>query len=198
MALLMAALGVAVIIKGIYYDRQNYELNIQAKKESEKVREAINTLSVDTIEDNIAQYTVPEKTVEGIAYIGIIRIDTLNLELPVASVLTDSNLQKAPCRYYGDTYDDLIIAAHNYDAHFGRIKNLTEGDSVIFTDVNGRAFKYKVEELEELGPFQSKEMINNNEGLTLFTCTPGGKARVVVRCRYCEDRIPDPDADKMG
>ena len=37
-------------------------------------------------------------------------------------------LKVAPCRYRGSAYlDDLIIAAHNYDRHFGRINTLLPG-----------------------------------------------------------------------
>ena len=92
-------------------------------------------------------------------------------------------LKVAPCRYRGSAYlDDLIIAAHNYDRHFGRINTLVPGDEVIFTDTDGNIFNYTVSELEQLNPTDVREMISGDWDLTLFTCTLGGQYRVTVRC----------------
>lgn len=74
-------------------------------------------------------------TVDGSAYAGILTIPSLGLELPVCARLDMDAMQSAPCLYSGSLYrKDMVIGAHNYDAHFGRIGSLTPGDSVIFTD----------------------------------------------------------------
>ena len=84
------------------------------------------------------QMPMPEKEVEGISYVGVISIPALELELPVISSTTPANLQIAPCRYTGSAYlDDLVIGAHNYSTHFGRIKDLSYGDCITFTDMDG-------------------------------------------------------------
>ena len=57
------------------------------------------------------------------------------------------------CRQSGSSCtDDLVIVAHNYDNHFGRLKELSKGDTVIFTDMEGLVNTYFVEKLETLGP----------------------------------------------
>ena len=75
-----------------------------------------------------------------------------------------------------------MIAAHNYSSHFGRLKNLSQGDEVTFTDVDGNVFSYVVAALETLSPYAVEEMTSGGWDLTLFTCTIGGKSRVTVRC----------------
>ena len=90
-----------------------------------------------------------------------------------------------PCRYSGDSSDNLIIAAHNFDAHFGRLKELSDGDKVVFEDIGGRRFEYELVRSEKLGPSEISNMIENNPALTLFTCTPGGKNRAVYRFSIC-------------
>jgi sortase A len=77
----------------------------------------------------------------------------------------------------------MIICAHNYDRHFGQIKNLKEGDKVTFTDVYGDRFDYEVSEVTILQPTDVEEMKDPSDwDLTLFTCTIGGATRVTVRC----------------
>ena len=115
--------------------------------------------------------------------VGILSIPALQLELPVLADWSYAKLKKAPCLYYGSCYEsDFVIAAHNYDAHFGRLSQLQAGDAVIFTDVNGTAHCYAVALLETLPKEATLEMIASGFALSLYTCTPGGGNRVTVRC----------------
>ena len=123
---------------------------------------------------------MPTVTIKGEAYIGTLRIPTLDLELPVISQWSYPGLKLAPCRYWGSAYqENLIIAAHNYKAHFGRIKSLEIGAPVAFTDVDGNHFHYVVEEIETLSATAREEMKAGGWPLTLFTCTPGGQSQLL-------------------
>lgn len=131
---------------------------------------------------------MPTQTINGIDYIGVLEIPSLNLELPVISQWSYPNLRIAPCRYSGSAYSGgLVIAAHNYDSHFGRLKTLQTDDEVIFTDIDGNTFTYKVAVMEILEPLATEEMKSEEWDLSLFTCTIGGRSRVTVRC-VLEDR----------
>lgn len=124
-----------------------------------------------------------EKIIDGYAYIGYLTLPSLDLELPVMAEWDYSRLQTAPCRYAGSAKtDDLVIAAHNYSSHFGQIQNLSPGDSVIFTDMDGMVSHYTVEGLELLKPADVAEMTAGDYDLTLFTCNYSGQSRVTVRC----------------
>ncbi len=126
---------------------------------------------------------MPEEDDGGIDYIGILRIPILDLELPVISSWSYQNLKIAPCRYSGSAYlDNFTIAAHNYRSHFGLLKNLSEGDEIFFTDMDGNRFDYKVAVIETLMPSDTGEMIDSGYDLSLFTCTLSGQNRVTVRC----------------
>lgn len=126
---------------------------------------------------------MPVKEKNGQAYIGVLEIPALNLTLPVISEWDYDRLKKAPCRYDGSAYlDNLVIAAHNYKTHFGNLKKLNAGDSVIFTDAVGNRFEYEVVLTETLMPRDVKEMKSGEFALSLFTCTVGGSYRVTVRC----------------
>ena len=125
--------------------------------------------------------------VDGYDCIGILSVPVLNLELPVLTDWSYAKLKKAPCHYYGTYYEkDFVIAAHNYQTHFGRLPELLAGDIVIFTDVNGVVYYYEVVLLETLPKDATKEMITSGFDLSLYTCTPGGANRVTVRCNAVE------------
>ncbi len=126
---------------------------------------------------------MPTKMIEGVDCIGTLQIPAMSAELPVISNWSYPNLRIAPCLYQGSVYlDNMIIAAHNYDRHFGQIKTLQQGDQVIFTDAADNLFYYSVAEMEVLQSTAVKEMSAGNWDLTLFTCTIGGQTRVTVRC----------------
>lgn len=126
---------------------------------------------------------MPTIELDGNEYIGTLEIPSLELSLPVMSEWSYQGLKFSPCRYAGSAYlNDLIIAAHNYPAHFGLLWELKEGDAVIFTDIDGNQFSYAVSEMDQLPSIALKEMESGTWDLTLFTCTVGGKARVTVRC----------------
>ena len=125
--------------------------------------------------------------VDGYDCIGILSVPVLSLELPVLTDWSYEKLKKAPCHYYGTYYEtDFVIAAHNYESHFGRLPELLAGDIVIFTDVNGVVYYYEVVLLETLPKDATKEMITSGFDLSLYTCTPGGANRVTVRCNAVE------------
>ncbi len=131
---------------------------------------------------------MPTEEIDGQAYIGILRIPALGLELPVISQWSYPRLKLSPCRFSGSAYlDDLVIAAHNYPAHFGALNRLSPGDELTFTDMDGNVFRYAVAELETLAPTAVEEMTGGDYALTLFTCTVGGRSRLAVRCQRAEE-----------
>ena len=128
------------------------------------------------------------ETINGIDFIGVLRIPTLELDLPVISEWNYPNLKSAPCRYSGSAYlNNLIICGHNYTSHFGNLKNLGEGDIATFTDMDGNVFTYKMVERDTLLPTSIDAMESGEWDLTLFTCTVGGQSRVTIRFELEED-----------
>lgn len=134
---------------------------------------------------DMPEYTL--KSLGDVACIGILEIPALDLELPVISSWSYSSLRLAPCRYSGSAYKgDLVIAAHNYQSHFGGLRTLPEGSEVFFTDAMGNRFSYYVAVTEALTPWSVDDMTSGEWPLTLFTCTLDSQNRVTVRCEYSE------------
>ena len=113
----------------------------------------------------------------------VLEIPSLGLTLPVISQNSSGNLLKAPCRFFGSAYTgNLVIGAHNYATHFGRIRELSYGDRVIFTDMAGNVFVYEAADMETLRPYEGSQLCNGLWDLTLYTCTFGGEQRMTIRC----------------
>ena len=126
---------------------------------------------------------MPIIQIDGNDYVGYIDIPVLELSLPVMESWSYPNLKISACRYSGSVYhDDMVIAAHNYQKHFGTLKNLVISDEVRFTDGDGNVFIYHVAAMEQLNPTQVEEMTVNDWDLTLFTCTLSGRQRMTIRC----------------
>lgn len=123
--------------------------------------------------------------VDGNRYIGYIHVPELNLSLPVQADWDMDKLKISPCRYSGSIVGgNLIIAGHNYKAHFSPLKTLREGAEIVFEDVQGKKITYTVSQILEIDGNDAQTMLGNSDSwdLTLFTCNYGGKKRVTLRC----------------
>lgn len=203
---LLSALGLVA-----YNTYEDYQASLAAHSTLDQIVDYIDELQNDTSEGNsqtipdsdtsapeiappahepvIPDYILnpeiemPSVKIDGEYYIGVLEIPKLQLALPINSTLSMRRLRSTPCRYNGSAYtQDLVIAAHNYNSHFGNLKQLEHGDLLYFTDMSGNRFTYKVDVIETLIPTAVEEMVNGEWALSLFTCTPGGANRVTLRC----------------
>jgi len=184
--LLLIAAALLLTCYNLWDERRATNSAGEALRELETLRpEEPETVEETEIPDYLLDpgREMPAVEVDGKRYIGVLELPSLGLELPVMESWSYPNLRVAPCRYGGSAYqDDLIIAAHNYASHFGRLKELKIGDEARFTDTEGNLFRYAVAELETLGKYDVEEMAAGDWDLTLFTCTYGGQSRVTARC----------------
>ena len=203
-------LGTALLLTALFLVIHNVTEDRQSGAQAAK------TLS--TLKNEIAEYTDPGMTmptaeeydlfaeyeeepaqpqtmatveIDGNVYIGYISIPEIGIELPVLAEWSYPNLKIAPCRYVGNIYEnDLILCAHNYATHFGKIGNLHTDDEIIFTDAAGKKHRYGVINIEQLPGTAVEEIQFGNADdwdLTLFTCTIGGQSRVTVRAVRIEE-----------
>ncbi len=143
------------------------------------------------MEEPSAPQEDPIVQLDGRAYIGILTIPSQGIELPVLREWNYPNLRLAPCRYQGAAAaGNLVIAAHNYQSHFGNLSSLSSGDRILFTDVRGRVYVYEVIQSEMISGHDADAMLaggGREWNLTLFTCTLSGRSRVSVRAVQIEE-----------
>ena len=132
-----------------------------------------------------AQLKVAE--LDGAYYMGVLTSPSLGKILPIQSDWSMSQLKRSPCRYSGSIAEgELVIAGHNYKKHFSGLATLKQGDSIVFTDLEGNQIFYEVREIYTVAATDIDGMVNSGYDLSLFTCNYGGKARVTVRCDRVE------------
>lgn len=184
---ILISLGAVLILAALLLFLHNRSEDRRAGQEAESLLEdARSAMAADT--DPEPQEELAEEITYD--YAGVIAIPDLSLELPVIDQWSYARLKVAPCRQSGAAADgDLVIAAHNYKSHFGYLDRLEPGASVIFTDMEGTVYRYAVEEIRQLAPEDAEDVssvFSSEYPLVLYTCTPGGKARVAVFCRWAE------------
>ena len=185
---LCITLGLLLLVSALMLTGYNNLIQFKADKTSANIFDRLMQVKEKTPEETLL-YTenpnvqMPVVTVNAYECIGTLEIPSLKLKLPVMSEWDYSKLRVSPCRYTGSVYEDnLIICAHNYKNHFGKIKTLKIGDLLSFTDMNGNVFRFKVSDIETVNPHIPENITNGNWDLTLFTCTVSGTSRVTVRC----------------
>lgn len=174
-----------------------YNLN-QEKRAGESVDSVLSAMEKTTLKVSAPANPLPEAggkmdtvTIDGRDYIGVLALPAIGIQLPVLSEWNYPLLKISPCRYAGTVSQGaFVIAAHNYTRHFGKLGNMTEGDRVTFTDVNGGVYSYTIERVITLQKTQIEEMLSTDWDLTLFTCDYRGRLRIAVRCELDKSPVP--------
>ncbi len=180
--------GTCILIALIFLTHnvtEDYKVNESTKKIVSELKESVENDSnqQNRYIDN-PKMEMPIKQINGYDYIGYLRIKKLSLDLPIMNEWSYPLIRISPARFKGSIYENnMIILAHNYKAHFGYLYKLDRGDMVEFVDMDNNHFIYKVEEVEKINGDKMEELLSGVWDLTLFTCTLGGKSRVVVRCK---------------
>ena len=184
---ILISLGAVLILAALLLFLYNRSEDRRAGQEAESLLEDVRSAMAADTDPEPQEELAEEITYD---YAGVIVIPDLSLELPVIDQWSYARLKVAPCRQSGAAADgDLVIAAHNYKSHFGYLDRLEPGASVIFTDMEGTVYRYAVEEIRQLEPEDVEDVssvFSSEYPLVLYTCTPGGKARVAVFCRWAE------------
>lgn len=181
--LLLLAAALSLTAYNVAEDRRAQKTVTQTLTAIEAMIPSSPTDTTVTPDAAVPEREMPEREVDGQWYIGKLELPSLGITLPIMSEWSYKNLKHAPCRYSGSVYrGDLILAAHNYSSHFGRLKELPLGADVVFTDMNGQQFFYTVTQAETLAKTAIEDMEAGEWDLTLFTCTLSGESRFTLRC----------------
>lgn len=189
---LCVLLGVVLLLAalGLYgYNRwEDAQAGAEAQTVVQDLQEKVveqtqSAASAPAIDYSSLDPELPVVELDGYEYVGTVSIPAIGIDLPVMSEWSYPRLKIAPCRQFGSSRtDDLVIAAHNYESHFGKLTSLTAGDNVTFTDMDGIVNEYVVNKVEVLDPHSVEEVEHSGYALVLYTCTYGGKTRVTVFC----------------
>ena len=179
---LCVLLGVVLLLAalGLYgYNRwEDAQAGAEAQTVVQDLQEKVveqtqSAASAPAIDTSSLDPELPVVERDGYEYVGTVSIPAIGIDLPVMSEWSYPKLKISPCRQFGSSRtDDLVIAAHNYESHFGKIGTLMDGIENHYT----------VSAIEVHDPTDVEAVEHSGHDLVLYTCTYGGKTRIVVFC----------------
>ena len=176
--------GSVLIIGALALAGFNVWTDMQASVKSSEILNQLDfgETSVTAVMD-AGDNELQETEAGGIWCIGALEIPSLSIQLPVAEDWDEHTSRIAPCRYSGSPGGgDLIIAGHNYRSHFAKLRQISIGADVYFTDLSGSTYAYRAVAVETVDGKDIEGMQSGDWDLTLFTCNFSGQARIAVRC----------------
>ena len=128
-------------------------------------------------------------TYKGYPVIAKLEVPKIELETYVISEYSEKALGVSVTKFYGGNPNEIgnfCIAGHNYIAKnmFHDLKNLSNGDEIILTDLNGNKVRYVVYLVETVNPNETNCLSQKTNGkveVTLITCTTDSSKRIIVK-----------------
>lgn len=217
----MGALGRTLIAAGVllllFVAYQLWGTGLRAAQAQDRLEEdfrrtleTVTTTTTTAPSEPGATVTLPPSTVPALAddevpdpgeAAGRIEIPAVGLDWIFVQGVTSADLKSGP-GHYPDTpmpgqAGNAAIAGHRttYGAPFNRIDELTPGDEIVITTVQGR-FRYEVAEQLIVDPSQVEVLlpIPGRNTLTLTSCHPkySARQRIIVRADLVGEPAPAP------
>lgn len=125
--------------------------------------------------------TMSVLSVDGKDFVGILELPGYGSKLPVGASWGDSG--RYPCRFSGSIYDgSLCIGATSQKGQYDFYREISVGDSVLFTDMEGNRYSYQVADIRYV-KHADQESLHRTEGmLTLFIKNVYAFEYMVVSC----------------
>ena len=162
--------GISLLVIGIlalFFWQWNINSSIQ---KSETYVKTLRNLIPET------QGSVPEErrdnsmsvlSIDGADFVGIIEMPRYESTLPVCA--NWGHLTKYPCRFSGSIYDSTLqIGATSQKGQYDFYREISVGDTVIFTDVEGNQYTYTVTNLQYEKHADQITLDREESVLTLF------------------------------
>lgn len=111
--------------------------------------------------------SMPVLSLEGEDYIGILEIPAFGSALPVGARWGNSS--RYPCRFSGSVYDRSIrIGATSQAGQYDFYREISVGDVLYFTDMNGNRYSYVVADIRYTSHAGEEIPDSQDADLTLF------------------------------
>ncbi len=139
------------------------------------------------------------KTRNGQTYesVGTLEIPSISLKYAIilpsqqTTEVIESLLKVSPCKFWGPNINEVgnfCIVGHNYHntKFFSKVPNLSNGDIVKLTGVNGMQLSYQVYDKYTVAPEDvrcTSQLTNGKKEVTLITCTDDNAQRWIIKAR---------------
>lgn len=111
--------------------------------------------------------TMPVLSVDGVDFVGILEIPRYESVLPVCADWGD--ITKYPCRFNGSIYNRTMqIGATSQKGQYDFYREISVGETVLFTDMAGNRYSYKIKNLRYEKHADQTALSREDSSLTLF------------------------------
>ena len=124
-------------------------------------------------------------SLDGTDFVGIIEIPRYESVLPVGSEWGE--VSEYPCRFSGSIYDRTMqIGATSQSGQYDFYRELSAGDEVYFTDMEGNRFSYTITNMRYEEHADAAALSRDDAALTLFIKNMYGFEYLIVFCDTAE------------
>ena len=125
--------------------------------------------------------TMPVLSLEGTDYVGILEMPRYGSALPVCADW--GKVAKHPCRLGGSIYDSTMqIGGTSQKGQYDFFREISAGDSVFFTDMEGNRYAYAVTDIRYEKHADQTALCREDAALTLFIKNMYAFEYIVVFC----------------
>lgn len=174
---ILIVLGVILVLLSfsfLIFTRYNEKKQIQyVTMVVDQIKALLPDLSQGIPDKNAnADDRMPMVDIDGTGYVGILQIQSLELMLPVSGMTA----QYAYCVSGNAKAETLFIAGLGNE--YKKILNISEGDNVLFTDIRGNVWRYRVKKIVR----QSSDIPGSDEESGLILRVKSKDTFIFVYC----------------
>ncbi len=137
----------------------------------------------NSVPDDRNDMTMASFEIDGNDFVAVIEVPLYGAELPVYGAWETKKVSSFPCRYTGSMYDgSLIIGGSDNEGQFDFMKIISNGDTVLLTDMTGMRFSYAVTDIRRTKDVSTENLSDTDSDLVLFARNTYSLDYTVVRC----------------